>query len=88
MSTDFGVFPDTVIDGYNGYRCNTLNDFIEAGGKILNGKSMAKNCRKFGENYSLEVVGDTFNKWFEDIYDWYESTLGTGLKGWSRIRSL
>ena len=88
LTTDFGVFPGTVINGLNGYRCNTLNDFIENGRKILKGPSMAKNCKIKGDMYSLGVVGDTFNKWFEDIYDWYESTLGTGLKGWSRIKSL
>ena len=32
----FGVFSQTVINGFNGFRCNTLDDFVQACKKWVN----------------------------------------------------
>jgi glycosyltransferase involved in cell wall biosynthesis len=30
ITTDYGIFPETVINGFNGFRCNTMNEVMFA----------------------------------------------------------
>jgi hypothetical protein len=56
-----------------------MGDFIEAIKNIDKIKPL--DCRKWGENFSLENVGIMYEKYFQDILNVY-----TG-KGWYEERS-
>ena len=84
ITTNFGVFPETIPSGLVGYRCNTLNDFIWAARNI--DKIKPKDCRDYAmQNFSLDVVKWQFERWFQDNYVRYESAVDASKKGWSRI---
>lgn len=76
ISTDFGIFPDTVIQGKTGYRYNTLREFVWA---LKNVKNInPQTCRDFAEkNYSMERVGKMYEDYFFDLVDLHR----TGSKG-------
>lgn len=84
ITTNFGVFPDTVIDGFNGYKCDVLDDFVKAIKKIedLN----PKEIRKHSEKYLMQNVALVFDKWFADLYQLYLSSKDNTVKGWHFIR--
>ena len=76
ISPDWGAFVECNIHGYTGFRCRTFADFVEAGRKI--GTINPKNCRSWGENFSLEKIALMYQKYFQDILNvftgagWYE----------------
>jgi glycosyltransferase involved in cell wall biosynthesis len=73
LTTDFGVFPGTVINGLNGYRCNNLDDFVYHAGNI--NKLDPQKVRWSAEKYLMNNVRWDFEKWFEDLYQLYLSSL-------------
>lgn len=75
ISTDYGCFPETVIDGITGYRCTTLADILGAidASVLLDRENIAKIAR---EKYALDVVAPLFDEAFKVIRDlsdkgWY-----------------
>jgi len=75
ISTSFGAFQETVIDGVTGYRCHTLADFTRAieMSDSLDRINIAASAR---ERYSMEVVGRQYDWIFRQIQDlsgrgWY-----------------
>lgn len=84
ITTNFGVFPETVRDGINGFRCNTLNDFVRAA-KAVPYLDRAK-VRTSAERFLCDNVRHEFDRWFRDLYDVYESATDANVKGWHRIR--
>jgi glycosyltransferase involved in cell wall biosynthesis len=79
ITTDWGSFVENNIHGLTGYRCRTFEDFVYAAQNIHKIKPI--NCRKFGENFSLERVAPMYEKYFEDILN-----VHTG-KGWYEVKS-
>lgn len=73
ITTDFGVYPGTVINGVNGYRCNTMDDFIYAAEAVR--KLKPNIVRESGERYLSYNVKWDFQKWFDDLYQLYLSSL-------------
>ena len=87
ITTNFGVFPGTIPDCLNGvvgFRCDTLNDFVKAA-KKAKGVDHTK-VRKYAERFLMDNVKWEFQKWFEDLYDLYESAHISGKKGWHRLK--
>lgn len=80
LTTNFGAFTDYVIDGVNGYKCNTLQDFVD--GARLAEKLDPMIIRKTAERFSLESVRLEYQRWFQDVYRVYESIKDPSKKAW------
>lgn len=86
ITTNFGAFTDYVIDGVNGYKCDTLDDFVQATVKV---KSLdPKVIRQTAEKFTLEEVSKQYQKWFEDLHRVYESSVNENVKGWHYVNPL
>jgi glycosyltransferase involved in cell wall biosynthesis len=89
ITTDFGVYPTTLPDyfanGKVGFRCNTLQDFVDASLKAATfGKDDYRRIRDYGERFLMDSVKYDYQKWFDDLHNVWESTDGVQ-KGWSRV---
>lgn len=83
ITTNFGVFPEYNRDAVTGFNCNTLADFVEATREV--GWLEPVMIREYAEdNFSIEVVSEQFEKWFDDLYALYESTI-SNKRGWHRL---
>jgi glycosyltransferase involved in cell wall biosynthesis len=80
VTTDFGAFPETVKNGYNGYRCNDFQEFIDAVNNIEDGKIKPENCRDWGMKYTLDKMAPKYQKYFDRI-------LNLVGKGWYSLKN-
>lgn len=86
ITTDWGAFVENNPHGITGYRCRTMGDFVNAINNINDKVISSKNCRVWGENFSLEKIAPMYEKYFTDVYNvytgngWYEKTDPAGLK--------
>jgi len=80
ITTNFGVFPETVISGVTGFCCNTLQDFVDAACSI--DQLDPHVIRKHAERYLMDNVRLEFSRWFDDLYQLYRSAHEPGVKGW------
>lgn len=86
ITTDFGCFPQYVENGLDGFRCNTLQDFVDAVEKVKRFKPEDyKLIRKRAERFDMNNVKYEYQKWFDDLYNVYESTKDTTKQGWHRV---
>jgi glycosyltransferase involved in cell wall biosynthesis len=71
ITTDWGAFTETVVNGLSGYRCRTMKEFIEA---AENAKSMdRKKIREYAESrYSLEVIQLQYDAYFKKLLTLWE----------------
>lgn len=83
ITTNFGVFPETVQNNVNGFRCDTLQDFVNAAKNI--DKIDPKKVRETAEQFTMESVSKLYQKWFDDLYQVYLSTTDNSIKGWHHI---
>ncbi len=83
ITTNFGVFNETVFHALTGFRCNTLQDFVDAARKVDTLSS--EIIRKNGEHYLMDNVRHEFNNWFHDIYQLYLSAEKPPAKGWHHL---
>lgn len=66
ISTDWGVFPETVIHGVTGYRCRTLEQFVWAAKNI--DKIDPAACREWAfNNYRLDRVALMYEEFFQQV---------------------
>jgi glycosyltransferase involved in cell wall biosynthesis len=77
ITTDWGAYPETVINDLNGYRCRTLNQFVIAAKKV---KNLSPN--KIRENacklWDINNIRFRYQEYFESLQDlWGE--------GWNAI---
>lgn len=75
VTTDYGVFPETIEHGKTGFRCHTLGDFITGiiAAETLDRKYIADRARRL---YSTEAVGKQYDVIFKQISElqgpgWY-----------------
>lgn len=80
ITTNFGVFPETVVHGVTGFRCDTLQDFVDAAQKV--GGLDPQVIRNHAERYLMSNVKWEFQKWFSDLYQLYLSAQDDNVKGW------
>lgn len=83
ITTDFGCFPQYVENGVDGFRCNTLQDFVDAAKKVSQLKP--KLIRQRAERFLTDNVRWEYQKWFEDLYHVYESAQDPKKEGWHRV---
>jgi len=78
IAVDYGAFTETIVDGVTGFRCHTLQDWIDAihNAGNLNRVTVAKTARM---RYSLETCGKKYDKIFKDINN-------LNKKGWYQLR--
>lgn len=83
LTTDFGVFSETVINGVNGFRCNTLKDFVS---KALQAETLdPATVRASAIKYTTSEVAKLYQKWFDDLHNVWESTQDEKVLGWNRL---
>ncbi len=63
ITTDWGAFPETCVQGKTGYRCHTLQEFTDAIEKCKMLDREAIRARAVGL-YSLDVVGQMYDNYF------------------------
>jgi glycosyltransferase involved in cell wall biosynthesis len=88
ITTNFGVFPETIPDYLNGrvgYRCNTLADFVGAGLLAKNLGVDVRFIREYAERFTMDRVALDYERWFEDLYQLYLSTKNPTVKGWHHL---
>lgn len=76
ITTDWGAFTETNINGLTGYRCRTLADFVRAAEDVKSLDRAAIRQHAI-ERYSLDVVGKQYEDYFArllTLWDdgWYQ----------------
>lgn len=76
ITTDLGIFTETVQNGFNGFRCNTLAEFIKATADVrsLDPKAIAVDTYK---KYSTDMIRFKYERYFQRLLTlwgkgWYE----------------
>lgn len=68
ITTDWGGFVDTVVNGFTGYRCREFREFVDALNNI--DKIDPYNCLDWAlKNYAEDVVHKKFDHYFKKILD-------------------
>ncbi len=77
ISTDWGIFPEYNIQGVTGFRCRTFADFVDA---VMNiDKIKPEDCRKQGENFTMDNIAPKYEKFFQDVLNIYQGA------GWYQL---
>ena len=76
ITTDWGAFTETNINGLTGYRCRTLADFVRAAEDVKSLDRAAIRQHAI-ERYSLDVVGKQYEDYFYKLLTlwddgWYQ----------------
>jgi len=70
IGTDYGAFTETIQHGVNGYRCHTLQEWLDAvkNAEKLDRRKIAQEARN---KYTLEACGQKYDHAFSIIYELY-----------------
>lgn len=78
ITTDWGAFTETNINGLTGYRCRTLSEFVQAAKDV---KKLDRSAiRKHAESiYSLDAIAPRYERYFKRLLTlwgegWYDTT--------------
>ena len=69
ITTDWGSFTENNIHGVTGYRCRTFGEFCKAAINI--DKIKPSDCRKFAENFTLDMIAPKYEVFFQNIINVY-----------------
>jgi len=68
ITTDWGGFTETVVQGETGFRCREMREFVDALNRI--DEIDPHRCRKWAmANYAEDVVHDQFDLYFRRVQD-------------------
>lgn len=78
ITTDFGVFSETVEQGVNGFRCTTLQEFMDATDEVytLDRDAIARAARAY---YATDMVAMQYEAYFNKLVTLYDD-------GWYTVR--
>lgn len=88
ITTNFGVFPETIPDYLNGrvgYRCNTLADFVAAARLAKTMDVDVRFIREYAERFTIDRVALEYERWFDDLHILWESAVDPTKLGWHRL---
>jgi glycosyltransferase involved in cell wall biosynthesis len=76
ITTDWGVFPESVVEGVTGFRCRTFGEFKRAAERVHTLDRRAIRDRAVSL-YSLETIGRKYEEYFQRLLHlwadgWYE----------------
>jgi glycosyltransferase involved in cell wall biosynthesis len=72
LTTSYGCFTETIKQGFNGYRCHTLGDFLGGIAAIEHGKLDRQAIRTFAANtYDMYVIARQYDEVFRRLSDLY-----------------
>jgi glycosyltransferase involved in cell wall biosynthesis len=76
ITTDHGAFTETVTNGFNGWRCRTLSDFMRAAQSVY-GMDRAAIRNAAQDRYSTDNIRHQYEKYFERLltlwgHGWYQ----------------
>jgi hypothetical protein len=71
IATDWGAFPETIIQGAGGYRFRTLREGVDAVEQAA-ALDPVEIRRRALERYSLDAVGPEYDRWFKQLLGLYE----------------
>lgn len=78
VTTDFGAFVETVLEGVSGYRFQTLQEAVDATDQAIDlNRSTVRDYAI--ENYSLDAVAPMYDRWFDNLG-------GLWGEGWTAVR--
>ncbi len=82
LTSAYGVFPETIVDGFTGWKCHTLGDFLAAleWAETLTPEQRARIRTQAVLKYSLDAVGPMYARAFQQIHD-------LSGRGWYTLRS-
>lgn len=78
ITTDFGVFSETVKQGVNGYRCTTLQEFMDAA-KLVDMLDPVEIAATARTEYSTERIAIQYERYLEKLLTLYHD-------GWYNVR--
>lgn len=67
ITSDWGAFVENNIHGVTGYRCRTMEDYVNAALKCLNGEINSNDCYQKGLEFTLENIAPRYEKYFNDV---------------------
>lgn len=70
ITTDWGVFPETVEQGITGFRVRTIGEAMWAA-KNVNKLDRAKIREKALAKFSLDAIAPQYEEWFDRLYGLY-----------------
>jgi len=71
ITTDWGVFTETVQNGVNGYRCNNMREFKKAAEDVKNLDNNAIRNTTL-EKYSIDTIKYQYDAYFHRLLDLWE----------------
>jgi glycosyltransferase involved in cell wall biosynthesis len=88
ISTDWGAFTETVLNGLTGFRCRSLDQFVSSAQAVLAGAIDPLDCRNWAlKNFSPKAVAPLWNEYFltllslNSVEGWNSVTGRTGITG-------
>lgn len=78
ITTDFGVFSETVTNGVNGFRCNSFQEFVDAAENVRKFKNYSSIAIDAQLRYSLDAVGPQYERYFEHLMTLWGEGWNTG----------